>query len=90
VIHSIEKFLQVKIHHPAVPFGNVLLRLVHRLPRAAPRSKTVAVFRECRVPALLQNLQHRLLDEPVTQGMPNLRTPLPSGFGISTRLTGCG
>src|SRR5438270_272711 len=31
-----EKFLQVEIHHPAVSFGHVLLRLVHRLPRTAP------------------------------------------------------
>ena len=42
----IQEFLQIEIHHPAVSFGNVLLRLVHRLPRAAPRSKTVAVFGE--------------------------------------------
>ena len=60
-----EKFLQVEIHHPAVSFGNVLLRLMHRLLSATPRSETVAVFGERRVPALLQNLQHRLLDEPV-------------------------
>jgi site-specific DNA recombinase len=65
VIDSIEKFLQIEIHHPAVPFGDILLRLVHRLLRTAPRSETVAVFGECRVPALLQNLQHRLLDVPI-------------------------
>jgi hypothetical protein len=65
VIYSIEKFLQVEVYHPAVPFGNVLLRLVHRLPCAMPRSETVTVFGERRVPTLLQNLQHRLLDESV-------------------------
>ena len=54
--HSIEKFLQVEIYHPAVPFGDVLLRLSHRLLRATPRSKTVAVCGERRVPAPLQNL----------------------------------
>src|ERR1700758_2239190 len=61
----IQKFLQAEIHHPAVPSGHVLLRLVHRLLRAAPRSETVAVFGERRVPALLQNLQHRLLDKAI-------------------------
>jgi len=35
-----------------VPFGNVLLCLAHCLPRAMPRSETVAVFGERRVPAL--------------------------------------
>jgi hypothetical protein len=48
-----------------VPFGDVLLRLVHCLLYAMPRSETVAVFGERRVPTLLQNLQHRLLDESV-------------------------
>src|SRR6266550_3548653 len=65
VIHLVEKFLQIQVHHPAAPFGDVLLRLSHRLPRAAPRSKTVAVLGERRVPALLQNLQHRLLDKSI-------------------------
>src|SRR5215469_7458823 len=59
-----EKFFQVEIHHPAISFGDILLRLVYRLLRATPWSKTVAVFRE-RVPALLQNLQHCLLDKAV-------------------------
>src|SRR5450759_4541742 len=31
VIDSIEEFLQVEIHHPAVSFGDVLLRLSYRL-----------------------------------------------------------
>ena len=65
VIHSIEKFLQVEIYHPAVSFGNVLLCLTHRLPRTMPRSKTVAGFGERRVPAPLQNLQHRLLNKAI-------------------------
>ena len=65
VIHLVEKFLQIQVNHPATPFGDILLRLSHRLPRAAPRSKTVAVLGERRVPALLQNLQHRLLDKSI-------------------------
>jgi hypothetical protein len=31
VIDSIEKFLQIEINAPAVAFGDVLLRLCHRL-----------------------------------------------------------
>jgi hypothetical protein len=65
VIDSIEKFLQVEVYHPAVAFGNVLLCLVYRLLRATPRSKTVAVFGERRVPAFLQNLQHCLLNKTI-------------------------
>jgi len=38
---------------------------VHRLLRTAPRSETVAMFGERRVPALLQYLQHRLLNKAV-------------------------
>src|SRR5262249_47593997 len=65
VIDSIKKFFQVEIHHPTVSFGDILLRFVYRLLRATPRSKTVAVFGERRVPALLQHLQHCLLDKAV-------------------------
>ena len=42
-----------------------MLRLVYRLLRASPRSKTVAMFGERRVPAFLQNLQHCLLNKTV-------------------------
>src|SRR5207302_7016092 len=65
VIDSIKKFSQVEINHPAVTFGNILLRLCHRLMGRASRSKTVAVFGERRVPLSLQNLQHCLLYESV-------------------------
>jgi hypothetical protein len=39
VMDSIEKFLQVEIHHPAVAFGNVLLRLGYRLVADRPGRK---------------------------------------------------
>jgi len=51
---------------PAVPFGNVLLCFVHCLPCAMPRSEKPWLCSEKRrVPTLLQNLQHRLLNKPV-------------------------
>src|SRR5437016_3075723 len=62
VIDSIEKLLQVEINHPAVAFCDVLLCLGHCLMRGSSRSKAVAVIGERRVPLLLQNLHHRLLD----------------------------
>jgi len=68
VIDSIEKFLQIKINHPAVTFSDVLLRLGHCLMCRAPRPKTVAVVRERPVPSPLQNLHHRLLDESIQHG----------------------
>src|ERR1035438_10274067 len=65
VIDSIEKLLQVEINHPAVAFCDVLLCLGHCLVRGSSRSKAVAVIGECRVPLLLQNLHHRLLDQAI-------------------------
>src|SRR5580765_393305 len=65
VINSIEKFLQIKINHPAVAFGDVLLRLCHRLMSRPSRPKTVAVIGKRPVPLPLQNLHHRLLDKSI-------------------------
>jgi len=65
VVHSIEKLFQIKINHPAVAFGDILLRLRHRLMRRTLRTKPVTVLGERRVPSALQNLHHRLLDKPV-------------------------
>src|SRR5215472_7547152 len=63
--NSIQELFEVEVYHPVVPFGDILLRFAHRLLCATPRSETVAVFGECWVPALLQNLQRRLLDKPI-------------------------
>ena len=40
VVDPIEEFLQIQIHHPAVAFGDILLRLGHRLMRRAVRAET--------------------------------------------------
>ncbi len=65
VVHSIEELLQIQVHHPAAACAHVLLCLRHRLMRAAPGPKPVAVFREGPIPLPLQNLHHRLLDEAI-------------------------
>ena len=65
VVHSVEKLLQIKIDHPALAPGDILLRLSYRLMRRALRTKAVTVFGERRVPLALQNLHHRLLDKTI-------------------------
>src|ERR1700730_2447534 len=59
------KFLEITIHHPAVAFGLILLRLFHRLVCRSLGPKPIAVFGERSVPAPLQRLHHRLLNEPI-------------------------
>ena len=63
--NPIEEFLQIKIHTPAIAFGDVLLRRLHRLMRRPPRTKPVTVFGKRPVPSALQYLHHRLLDESI-------------------------
>ena len=65
MIDPVEKFLEIQIHHPAVAFGLILLRLRHRLMCRSLGPKPIAVFRERSVPAPLQRLHHRLLYEPI-------------------------
>src|SRR6266849_3488113 len=65
VIDPVEKFLEIQIHHPAVAFGLILLRLLHRLVCRSLGPKPIAVFGERPVPTPLQHLHHRLLDEPI-------------------------
>jgi hypothetical protein len=65
VIDSIEKFLQIKINAPAVTFGDILLRLCHRLMSRPPRPEPIAVIGKRPVPPPLQNLRHRLLDKSI-------------------------
>ena len=72
-------------------FGDILLRLCHRLMSRPSQSETVAVIGKRLVPLPLQNLHHRLLNQSIqhTRNVRELSTP-PSGLGISTRLTGFG
>jgi hypothetical protein len=65
---SIEEFFQIEIDHPSVALRNALLRLCHGLMRRPTRSEPIAVLGERRIPSLLQNLHHRLLDKAVQHG----------------------
>ena len=102
VVHTIEEFLQIEIDNPTTPFGDMRLRLGHRLMRGSARTKAITRLGEGRVPSRLKHLKYRLLNEAVEHprwgcgvptapqgGMPRARTP-PPAFGISTRNTGCG
>ena len=91
--NSIKKFLEIKIDHDAVAFGNIGLRLCHRLMRRASRPEAVAVLGECRVPTLLQDLRQRLLDEsnPINKAPWKAPDPLLVGLGSSPPVrAGCG
>src|SRR5215471_8524777 len=68
VIDSIEEFLQIELHDPAVACSDVLLRLRHCLMSRATRPEAVVAVGERRVPLPLQNLRHRLLDKSVQRG----------------------
>jgi hypothetical protein len=60
-----KKLFEVKINNDTVAFGDIGLRLCHRLMRRTLRPEAVAVLGERRVPSLLQNLQQRLLDQSI-------------------------
>ena len=68
VIYSVEKFFEVEVHNPSIAARKVPLRGGHRLMRRPPRTKAVAVVGERWVELRLEDLQHRLLDEPVESG----------------------
>jgi site-specific DNA recombinase len=79
VIHSVEKLLQVDIHYYAPSFGYILRRLLYRLMRVSPTSKSVARLRKGRLQYPLQHLEHRLLYQPVYhRGYP--QPPLPASW----------
>src|SRR5258707_13928365 len=65
MIDPVEKFFEIKVNYDAVARGNVSLRLGHRLMGGASRSEAVTVLGKRRVPPLLENLQHGLLDQSV-------------------------
>src|SRR5450755_2581930 len=65
VIHSIKKFLQIKIHTPVVVRRNILLRLCHCLLSRPPRPEPITAFGKRSIPSALQNLHHRLLNESI-------------------------
>ncbi len=65
MIDPVEKLFEIEIDHDVVAVGDVTLRLSHCLMGGAPRSKAVTVLGKRRVPPLLENLQHRLLNQSV-------------------------
>ena len=65
MIDSVEEFFEIEIDHDVVALGDITLRLSHCLMGGAPRSKAVTVLGERRVPPLLENLQHSLLNQSV-------------------------
>ena len=72
---------QVEVYHPAPAASDVVPGGLHRLPRIAPGSEAVARLTEPVLEDRLQDLQHRLLDQPVHHGG-HTQCPDPTrGFG---------
>ncbi len=59
VVDPIKELFQIQVHHPAVSFGDILLRLGYRLMRRALRTKAVTLFGERPVPPALSSPLHR-------------------------------
>src|SRR5262252_7267298 len=68
MVDTIEEFFEIDIHHKFVAFGGIGLSLSYSLMGRATGPESVAVFRERRVPAALQDLQDRLLDQAIQYG----------------------
>src|SRR5665213_427145 len=65
MVDPVEELFQVDIHDDGVSGRNIRLRPLHRLMRRALRPEAEARLRERRVPAGLQHLHYRLLDQAV-------------------------
>src|SRR4051794_2939768 len=68
MVDSVKEFLQIDIDHELVAFGDIELCLGYGLMSRATGPEPVAVLRERRVPAALQDLQDRLLDQAIQHG----------------------
>src|SRR6516164_5594457 len=65
VVNSVEKSFQIEINHNVVAIGDVTLCLGYSLVGGPPRPKSETVLRKRRIPSLLENLQHGLLNQAV-------------------------
>jgi hypothetical protein len=65
VVDSVEKFFEVKINHDAEALRYIALCLSHGLMGRASRSESETVLGKRRVPSVLKDLQHGLLDQAV-------------------------
>jgi hypothetical protein len=65
VIDTVEKFLQIKIHHPAIPVGHIAAGLFQSLVGPAARTEAIAALRKVRIEDWYQDLHYRLGNQPV-------------------------
>jgi hypothetical protein len=79
VVHTVEELLEVHVYDPPAPFLDGFLRRAYRIVRPASRPEAIAVFREAGIESRLQDLQDRLLDEPIERaGDAELSHPSPA------------
>ncbi|MCK1571751.1 hypothetical protein IVB09_08730 [Bradyrhizobium sp. 174] len=65
MVNSVEKSFQIEINHYVVAIGDVTLCLGYSLVGGPPWPKSETVLRKRRIPSLLENLQHGLLNQAV-------------------------
>src|SRR6266511_2417749 len=80
MVHSVEEFLQVEVHHPFIPVLQMLLGLGDGRVTAAPGSETVATRVECRLVMRAEHLVHRLLHDSIDH-VRNAKASLPARLG---------
>ena len=68
MIDTVEEFLQIHVHGPAITITHVLLCLTDGLVRGTVWAKPKTGFGERVIPVLLQDLQQCLLDEAINHG----------------------
>jgi len=68
VVDAVEELGQIKVHHPAAAASHMVTRRLHGLPRVASGSEAVARLAEAGLEDRLQDLQQRLLDQPIHHG----------------------
>jgi hypothetical protein len=78
VIDPVEKFRQVYIDNELIAFGDISLRLCHRLLGRASRPEAVTMLAERRIPQRLKPLENRLLDYTIDYGW-NAEVACPAG-----------
>ena len=90
MVQRVKVFRQVEDYRSRVSLPDILFYPEYGVFCPSPRSITKAVIREQRLIDWHELLEYRRwMMRSITVGIPSLRTP-PSGFGISTRLTGDG
>ena len=87
---TVEVGFQVGVHHKGVPGLDQPIDFPQRFLAAPSRTKAIARRQKLDFKDRFDHELHRRLHDAVLDRRNAQRPRLPSPFGISTRLTGCG